>query len=181
VSGPEPGLYCRHATHNNNQEACMTEHIDPFEPGSAEHRRRFLRLAGTAAALLPIAVITGCGNDAPPPAQAAPASPPPAPRPAAQQSAAAEPEPATEAAAEAPAQELAELSLDDPTAQALGYQHDAAKVDAQRFPQRQTDQFCRNCTLFQGSGSDAWGPCNLFPGKKVNSGGWCSAYTPKPA
>lgn len=156
----------------------MTEYTDPLEPCGSEQRRRFLRLAGTAAALLPIAVITGCGNDAPPPAQSAPASsPPPAPRPAAQQRAAAEPEPA----AEAPAQELAELSLDDPTAQALGYQHDAANVDSQRFSQRQPDQFCRNCTLFQGREGDAWGPCNLFPGKKVNAGGWCSAYTPKPA
>lgn len=159
----------------------MNEHIDSLEPSSAEQRRRFLRLFGTAAALLPITVITGCGSETPPPAPAAPQSAAPAPRP--QPSAPAEPEPtpqpAAEPAAEAPAQELAEVSLDDPTAQALGYQHDAANVDATRFPQRQANQLCSNCTLFQGKDGDAWGPCSLFPGKKVNAGGWCSAYTPK--
>lgn len=151
----------------------MNEHIDPLKPNSAEQRRRFLRLFGIAAALLPITAITGCGKESPP-------APPPNPQPSTPAEPRPAPQPAAEPAAEAPAQELAELGLDDPTAQALGYQHDAANVDTQRFPQRQAKQFCHNCTLFQGSDGDAWGPCSLFPGKKVNAGGWCSAYTPKP-
>jgi len=38
-------------------------------------------------------------------------------------------------------------------------------------------QNCGNCTLFQGD--DASGACPLFPGSKVPSAAWCSAYTPK--
>lgn len=48
----------------------MKNNSNPLDQGSPEQRRRFLRMFGTAAALLPITVITGCSDDAPPPAPA---------------------------------------------------------------------------------------------------------------
>lgn len=150
-----------------------------------EQRRRFLRLAGTAAALLPITTIMGCSDgSAPPPASSARE---PAAEPQAQQSAPPEPQPEPAApepmenAAEPATGDLPQVSLDNPTAKALGYEHDAANIDAAKYPQRGPNQVCRNCTLYQGSGSAEWGPCQLFPGKAVNANGWCSGYTPKPS
>lgn len=149
---------------------------------STDPRRRFLRLFGTAAALLPITMVAGCSKEQPAAASSAQtAQPEPQGQPQP------EPAPAPQAASEsAPAQateELPELSLDDPTAKALGYRHDASNVDLEKYPQRATagaaDHYCRNCTLFRGSEGDDWGPCTLFPGKRVNANGWCSGYTPK--
>jgi hypothetical protein len=66
-----------------------------------------------------------------------------------------------------------------PSAVALGYRHDAADVDTQKFPARATPegkkQFCSNCKLYQ-SGSDGWGGCAIFPGKQVKGMGWCGAW-----
>jgi len=154
-------------------------------------RRRFLRLVGTAAALLPITAITGCSNDTPPPPSPSPAresgSTPPEPMQSAQQAppeppAQPEPEPAAaETVAETEPGELPPVELDDPTAQALGYKHNADNVDAQRYPDRDPAHRCSNCILYQGESGKEWGPCSLFPGKGVNANGWCSSYTPKPA
>jgi hypothetical protein len=81
--------------------------------------------------------------------------------------------------------DLPQLALDDPSAQALGYRHDAANVDLQKYPQRAApeaqEHYCRNCALFQGGEGDEWGPCALFPGKAVNANGWCSGYAPRQA
>ena len=70
---------------------------------------------------------------------------------------------------------LPQLDEKDPTAQALGYQHDAIKVDKKKFAQYQAGQTCSNCQLFQGKPADAWAPCQIFAGKQVNGKGWCSA------
>ena len=67
----------------------------------------------------------------------------------------------------------------DAQAQALGYRHDAAKVDKKKFATYQAGQACSNCNLFQGKPKDAWGPCTIFPGKQVNAKGWCSAWQKK--
>ena len=72
-----------------------------------------------------------------------------------------------------------QLNEKDPTAQALGYKHDAAKVDKKKFTQQQAGQTCANCQLFQGKPSDAWAPCQIFAGKQVNGKGWCSAWVKK--
>ena len=74
---------------------------------------------------------------------------------------------------------LPQLDEKDPTAQALGYKHDAVKVDKKKFAQYQAGQTCSNCNLFQGKPSDAWAPCQIFAGKQVNGKGWCSAYVKK--
>ena len=74
---------------------------------------------------------------------------------------------------------LPQLDEKDPTAQALGYKHDATKVDKKKFAQHQAGQTCSNCKLFQGKPADAWAPCQIFAGKQVNGKGWCSAYVKK--
>jgi len=71
------------------------------------------------------------------------------------------------------ADDLPHLTLDDPTAKALNYTEDATKAPAPH----QAGQSCANCNFFSGSG--AYGPCQLFPGKAVNAKGWCSGYAKK--
>jgi hypothetical protein len=77
------------------------------------------------------------------------------------------------------------VAEDDPSAVALGYVADAGKADTAKFPKRAGDagskQFCHNCSLYQGQGTEGAGPCAIFPGKHVKAAGWCNAWTPKPA
>ena len=74
----------------------------------------------------------------------------------------------------------ARLEEADPTAAALGYRHDASKVDKARFPKYAAGQVCSSCALFQGKASEAWAPCAAFGGKLVAGKGWCSAWAKKP-
>jgi hypothetical protein len=69
----------------------------------------------------------------------------------------------------ASAASLAPLDPSDPAAKALGYVNDSAKPD----------QKCANCAQFQGHTTDSRGGCNLFPGKSVAAGGWCSVWAKK--
>jgi len=67
----------------------------------------------------------------------------------------------------------------DPQASALGYQSDATKADAKKYPKYAAGQHCGSCALFQGKASDKAGNCPLFAGKQVASTGWCSAWEAK--
>ena len=80
----------------------------------------------------------------------------------------------------AQAQDLPQLSEDDPMAQSLKYTHDASTVDASTRPNPAPEQHCSNCQLVKGADGDEWRPCQLFPNKAVNANGWCSAWVPKP-
>ena len=73
------------------------------------------------------------------------------------------------------------LTEDDPTAIALGYKHDAAAVDANKYPAKKPDQNCMNCVLYaNASDPDAqWAPCAIFNNKLVAADGWCSAWAKK--
>ena len=77
----------------------------------------------------------------------------------------------------------AQTKLDekDPTAAALGYAADTAKVDDKKYPKHAKDQKCSTCQLFQGKAGDAAGGCPLYAGKQVAAGGWCSAWAKKAA
>jgi hypothetical protein len=66
-------------------------------------------------------------------------------------------------------------------AKAMGYVHDASKVDADRVPQYKAGSTCANCVQLQGKDGDEWRPCSLFPGKLVNAQGWCKVWQPRPA
>jgi len=82
-------------------------------------------------------------------------------------------------ASRAMAQTAAKLEETDPQAVALGYKHDTKKVDAKKFPKHEVAQKCSNCQLYQAKANEAWGPCQLFPGKQVATNGWCSAWVKK--
>ncbi len=58
------------------------------------------------------------------------------------------------------------LDPSDPQAQALQYTHETP-VEGQR---------CDNCIHANGDLSAEWVGCNLFPGRLVNAGGWCSVW-----
>ncbi len=68
----------------------------------------------------------------------------------------------------------------DQVAQALSYHENAKTVEAAKFPNYKPDQHCGNCLQLTGNEADTWRPCNLFPGKLVNAGGWCKVYVKKP-
>ena len=68
------------------------------------------------------------------------------------------------------------LDETDPMAQTLGYKHDAAAVDREKFPKMADGNNCANCSLYGGGD---WGPCTIFPGKLVKAEGWCNAWVPK--
>jgi hypothetical protein len=82
----------------------------------------------------------------------------------------------------ATAQDLPHLELDEPTAKALAYVHDAKDIDksspaAARY---QEGQSCLNCIQLQGEAGPDWRPCALFPGKLVATAGWCTVWAQKP-
>jgi hypothetical protein len=83
----------------------------------------------------------------------------------------------------AQAQDLPHVTLDDPTAKALAYVHDAKTVDTSNpaAARYEDGQNCANCVQLQGEAGAEWRPCALFPGKLVAAAGWCSVWTKKPA
>jgi hypothetical protein len=85
------------------------------------------------------------------------------------------------AATTAPAGSAAKVDEKDPQAAALGYVSDSGKADAKKFPQHAATQKCSGCMLFQGKAGDATGPCPIFAGRLVSSGGWCSSWVKKAA
>jgi hypothetical protein len=66
------------------------------------------------------------------------------------------------------------LSPDAKEAKAVKYVEDASK--AQGAIKGST---CANCALYQGHAGAAVGPCQIFPGKSVTAGGWCSSWAPQ--
>ena len=75
--------------------------------------------------------------------------------------------------------QAAKLEETDPQAVALGYRHDATKVDAKKFPAYAAGHNCANCQLFQGKPGEALGACGVMGGKLVNAKGWCVAWVQK--
>lgn len=83
-------------------------------------------------------------------------------------------------ASEASAAGLTPLSPSDPTAVALGFVTNSAKVDAKKYPTHTAAQHCGTCAQFLGKPGQARGGCNIFAGHTVPVGGWCSAWAQKP-
>jgi hypothetical protein len=149
----------------------------------AETRREFLLWVGGSVAALPILSIAACAPEE--------ANPPPTTD---DEPADTGPDPGTQARTETPpstpaqpapahAEGLPKLDENSQTAQALGYKHDAKRVDKTQFPSRgdadSANELCKNCVQFQAQPDQEWGPCTIFPGKLVNANGWCSAYVAK--
>jgi hypothetical protein len=80
----------------------------------------------------------------------------------------------------AAAAELTPLDPNDPTAKALGFINDSAKVDASANPTHKPNQKCGNCAQYQGKAGDARGGCAIFAGHSVPEGGWCRTWAQKP-
>jgi hypothetical protein len=64
-------------------------------------------------------------------------------------------------------------------AAALGYKHDAAKVDKAKYANYQAGASCSKCNFFKGKPGAAQGPCDLFGGREVDAKGWCTAWVKK--
>ena len=71
---------------------------------------------------------------------------------------------------------LPPLDPSDPTAKALGFTNDAAKVDTKAYPTYKPAQKCGTCAQFQGKPTDATAACTIFAGKSVPQGGWCQVW-----
>lgn len=74
---------------------------------------------------------------------------------------------------------LTPLDPNDPQAKALGFVTDASKAASN--PVYKTGSKCATCAQYEGKPSDASGPCKIFVGHTVPSGGWCSVWAAKPA
>ena len=85
---------------------------------------------------------------------------------------------AREAAAE---QALPHMDENESLAKAMGYVHDAKKIDSNKVPQYKAGSTCANCMQLKGQEGEEWRPCALFTGKLVNANGWCKVWQPKPA
>ena len=91
---------------------------------------------------------------------------------------------------EALAQPTQALDEKLPAAVALGYTHDASKVDTAKFPKRKgpegEKQFCDNCIFYTQGGLKVtgregdFGKCTIFPQGLVAAKGWCNTWTLKP-
>ena len=73
----------------------------------------------------------------------------------------------------------ARLQESDSAAVSLGYKHDAAKVDAAKYPTFAAGRNCANCQLYQAKAGEEWGACGAVGGKLVNAKGWCLAWVKK--
>jgi anaerobic selenocysteine-containing dehydrogenase len=72
------------------------------------------------------------------------------------------------------------LAPDDPSAKALGYTENAAKIDAAKEAAYKKGSKCAGCALFQAAqAKGGYAPCAAFPGKSVNANGWCRAFAAK--
>ena len=140
-----------------------------------EERRRFLKIVGSSAALVPVFGLTACsgGKDEAPAAAGPKTDAAPAMDKAMESKA--------EATAEAPEKPsgMPKLAEDDPQAKSLAYVHDATTIDGAKQPRYKDGQACTNCALYQGKADDEWAGCSIFPGRLVKGTGWCNVYARK--
>ena len=63
------------------------------------------------------------------------------------------------------------LDAASPEAKAVKYVEDVARANGAA-----PGSSCANCALYQGAEGSKQGPCQIFPGKEVRAGGWCSSW-----
>lgn len=73
------------------------------------------------------------------------------------------------------------LDENDPKAVAVGYVHDATRVDAKKYPKYVPGETCATCQFYLAAPTETWGPCSIFPRKLVAARGWCDAFATRPA
>lgn len=132
---------------------------------ATENRRRFLKLVGSSAVMMPVLGLTACsGGENKAPAAATPKS---------------DAKPAMDASPKPSG--MPQLSEDDVQAKAMAYVHEASTIDTAKQTRFKAGQACSNCALYQGKADDEWAGCSIFPGKAVKGTGWCTVYAPKPS
>lgn len=68
----------------------------------------------------------------------------------------------------------------DPSAKAIGYIEDAAKIDPKKEPLFKPASRCRNCNFYQAVDAKAdSAPCTIFANQRVAGPGWCRAWAQK--
>lgn len=73
--------------------------------------------------------------------------------------------------------QAADLPLLDPSSAAakkVNYVPDASQAKATA-----KSNTCSSCGMYQGAYGSKQGPCQLFQGKDVLAGGWCSSWEPQ--
>lgn len=71
----------------------------------------------------------------------------------------------------------AKLDLKDPTALALGYVENAAKITTTKEPTFKVGSHCGSCQLYTAAQEKAgYAPCGAMGGKLVAKNGWCKAF-----
>jgi hypothetical protein len=73
---------------------------------------------------------------------------------------------------------LPALPTGNAQAQALSYTEDASSNPPEGYPSG-SGQDCSNCLHYKDL-DGTWGTCALFPGHRVRSAGWCSAWVKQP-
>ena len=73
----------------------------------------------------------------------------------------------------------AKVDENDAAAKAIGYKHDASKVDAAKYPTYAKGKVCSGCALYAGKAGEPWAACPIVGGKLVNANGWCTAWVKK--
>ena len=138
---------------------------------ATENRRRFLKLVGGSAVMMPVIGLTACsgvssltGISSSAPAAATPKS---------------DAKPAMDASPKPSG--MPRLGEDDMQAKAMAYVHEASTIDTAKQTRFKAGQACSNCALYQGKADDEWAGCSIFPGKAVKGTGWCTVYAPKPS
>jgi hypothetical protein len=66
------------------------------------------------------------------------------------------------------------LDAGSPEARAVKYVEDAVRASGAT-----PGSTCANCALYQGAEGSKQGPCQIFPGKEVRAGGWCTSWAPQ--
>ena len=73
---------------------------------------------------------------------------------------------------------LTPLDIKDSAASALGYVTDASNASSN--PLYKKGQHCASCLHYLGKPSDATAACNIYAGRSVPAGGWCTVWSQKP-
>jgi hypothetical protein len=68
------------------------------------------------------------------------------------------------------------LSESDAYPKSMGFKLDTKTVDKTRYPRHTVEQYCGRCQLYDGSPTDAAGPCSFYGGRIVPTNGWCKNF-----
>ncbi|MEJ0006738.1 MAG: high-potential iron-sulfur protein [Steroidobacteraceae bacterium] len=71
---------------------------------------------------------------------------------------------------------LTPLDINDPSARALNFVPDAAKIDVRANPTYKAGQHCGLCAHYRGKQTDLHAGCEVFTNHSVPASGWCLVW-----